>query len=73
MIYLVAGLDRNTFGPWQVTVQAGDVAEARKRALARAHARRIDLVVVSVFEPNSKVMPAPAGKRARWPRWPQPA
>lgn len=66
MTYLIVGLDRTTFAPWQRNVLAGDVNAAVRIGCARAAAQGIQLVVAAVIGPNSSVLEAvaPAAPRA---------
>ena len=55
MTYLIVGLDRTTFAPWQRHVRECDVASATRAAVARAGEEGVDLAVAGVIEPNWRV------------------
>jgi hypothetical protein len=62
MIYLIVGVDRQSFAPWHDQVAARDIGSAMSTACARARGRGCELVVAAVIGPNSTVLahPAPA-------------
>ena len=55
MIYLVAGLDHNTFSRWHDHVAATDPTGAARDAMARAARQGIELVVAAVIGPYGSV------------------
>jgi hypothetical protein len=57
MIYLVAGLDHNTFSRWHDHVAATDPTGAARDAIARAARQGIELVVAAVIGPYGSVEP----------------
>ena len=68
VIYLIVGLDRNTFARWHENVMADDVSTATRIARGRAAAQGIQLVVAAAIEPNSRVAPDLAGAIETAPR-----
>ena len=68
MVYLIVGLDCNTFAPWHRNISAGNAAAATRLALAGAEAMGVRLVVAAVIGPNSTVMSDPAAATGRWPK-----
>jgi hypothetical protein len=64
VIYLIVGLDRNTFAQWHQNVMAGDVADAVRIARARARAQRVNLVVAAVIGTYSTVLDLPVDETA---------
>ena len=57
MIYLVAGLDHNTFSRWHGHVRAADATVAARAAMNRAARQGVDLVVAAVIGPYGSVEP----------------
>ncbi len=56
MIYLIVGLDRNTYARWHQNVCADEIVAAERIAQARAEAQGIDLVIAAVIGANSAVL-----------------
>ena len=61
MIYLIVGLDRDTFARWHQNIQAEDVATAERIARSRAADQGIALEVAAAIGPYSSVVEDPAG------------
>jgi hypothetical protein len=59
VIYLVVGIDRQTFAPWHENVCARDAVTARDLAVARADGRGIDLAVAAVIGSSSSIVSIP--------------
>jgi hypothetical protein len=59
VIYLIVGLDRNTFAQWHDNVMSDDVATATEIAYARARAEGIDLVVAAIIGTYSTLIERP--------------
>jgi hypothetical protein len=64
MIYLVVGLDRNTFAPWHENIHAVDASAATTVARDHASIRGINLVVAAVIGPSSNVLSVRPAVRA---------
>jgi hypothetical protein len=62
VIYLVVGIDRRSMAPWHENISAADVARATRRAVERAAAAGMDLVVAAVVGPNSTVLAHPVSE-----------
>lgn len=60
MIYLIVGVDHESFAPWHENVGAGDVATAKGIASAHARERGISPVVAAAVGPNCSVVEDPA-------------
>ena len=56
MLYLIVGLDRDTFARWHQNIQADDVVTAERIARARAARQGIALVVAAAIGPYSSVV-----------------
>jgi hypothetical protein len=56
VVYLIVGLDRQTFARWHDNVMAPDVTTATRIAHARAAAQGIRLVVAAAIGPYSSVI-----------------
>jgi hypothetical protein len=56
VIFLIVGIDRNTFAAWHEHIRAGHVAAAKRIAHARAAAMGIDLVIAAAIGPYSDVI-----------------
>jgi hypothetical protein len=55
VIYLIVGVDRNTFARWHGNVMAADATAATRVARARAGTQGVELVVAAVIGPYSSV------------------
>ena len=60
MVYLVVGVDHASLAPWHANISASSVSRAVRRAVERASAAGVDLVVAAVIGPGSTVMAQPA-------------
>lgn len=70
MIYLIVGLDRDTFARWHQNIQADDAVTAERIARARAARQGIALEVAAAIGPYSSVVedePVHARRRAPAP------
>jgi hypothetical protein len=56
VIYLIVGLDRDTFARWHQNIQADDVATAERIARDRASREGIALEVAAAIGPHSSVI-----------------
>jgi hypothetical protein len=56
VIYLIVGLDRDTFARWNGHVQADDVTTAERIARGRAAGQGITLAVAAAIGPYSSVV-----------------
>jgi hypothetical protein len=50
MNYLIVGVDQYSLAPWHESIEAGDIATARRTACAHAEAGGVNLVVAAVIE-----------------------
>jgi len=50
MMYLIVGVDQYSLAPWHESVEAGDIATARRTACAHADSHGVNLVVAAVIE-----------------------
>ena len=69
MVYLVVGVDHASLAPWHANIAARSTGRAVRRAVERASAAGVDLVVAAVIGPGSTVVAHPvrepvAGLRA---------
>lgn len=65
VIFLIVGLDRDTFARWHRNIQADDAATAERIARKRASSQGIRLVVAAAIGPYGNLIEdAPAVARA---------
>jgi hypothetical protein len=64
MVYLVVGVDHASLAPWHANIAARNVGRAVRRAVERAAAAGVDLVVAAVIGPGSAVMAHPVPEPA---------
>jgi hypothetical protein len=70
VIYLIVGLDRDTFARWHQNIQADDAVTAERIARARAARQGVELEVAAAIGPYSSVVedePVQARRRAPAP------
>jgi hypothetical protein len=61
VVYLIVGLDRNTFARWHGNVAAPNARAAERIARARSAAQGIQLVVAAAIGPYSSVVKEQTG------------
>ena len=62
MVYLVVGIDHASLAPWHTNISVPSVGHAVRRAVERAAAAGVDLVVAAVIGPGSTVVAHPASE-----------
>ena len=59
MVYLVVGIDHASLSPWHANISARSAGRAVRRAIERASAAGVDLVVAGVIGPGPTVVAHP--------------
>jgi hypothetical protein len=65
VIFLIVGLDRDTFARWHQNIRADDAATAERIARKRASRDGVALVVAAAIGPYGNVVDEPSARVAR--------